>query len=50
MLPETTLEVLRGYWKQYKPGKWLFEGTRPGRHLSTRTVEKILKDASEKVE
>jgi len=49
MLSETVLEVLKEYWKQYKPEKWLFEGASPGRYLSTRTVEKILEHASKKV-
>ncbi|GAI26016.1 unnamed protein product, partial [marine sediment metagenome] len=42
------LEVLRDYWSQYKPEKWLFESIRADRHLSTRTVEKILEHACEK--
>ncbi len=48
MLSETALEVLRQYWKEYKPEKWLFEGAEADRYLSTRTVEKILKHACEK--
>ncbi|MEW6620224.1 MAG: tyrosine-type recombinase/integrase [bacterium] len=48
MLSEVALEILRGYWRKYKPEKWLFEGARVGRHLSTRTVEKILEDACKK--
>jgi hypothetical protein len=28
MLSETALEVLRQYWKEYKPKKWLFGGAR----------------------
>lgn len=48
MLSETALETLREYWKQYKPEKWLFAGTMGDRHLSTRTVEKILEHACEK--
>lgn len=49
MLSETALEVLRAYWREYKPEKWLFEGGRMGRYLSTRTVEKILEHACNKV-
>jgi site-specific recombinase XerD len=48
MLSETALDILRKYWREYKPGKWLFEGARAGRYLSTRTVEKILEHACEK--
>lgn len=49
MLSETALEILRQYWREHKPTKWLFEGARMGRYLSTRTVEKVLEYACEKV-
>jgi site-specific recombinase XerD len=48
LLSKTALEILREYWRKYKPAKWLFEGARDGRYLSTRTVEKILTHACEK--
>ena len=48
ILSETALGVLRQYWRRYKPNKWLFEGARAGRYISTRTVEKILEHACEK--
>lgn len=41
LLSETALEMLRQYWMEYKPKKWIFEGFRAGRYLSTGTVEKI---------
>jgi site-specific recombinase XerD len=48
LLSKTALEILREYWRKYKPAKWLFEGARDGRYLSTRTVEKLLTHACEK--
>jgi site-specific recombinase XerD len=39
---------LKAYWRQYKPQKWLFDGAKEGRYLTTRTVEKILENASKK--
>lgn len=48
MLSETALEILRGYWKKYKPGIWLFGGAKEGRYLSIRSVQKILEQACEK--
>jgi len=48
LLSEAALNVLRQYWKKYKPEKWLFGGAREGRYLSTRTVEKILEHACQK--
>ena len=48
MLSQTALQALKEYQEQYKSVKWLFEGARAGRYLSTRTVEKILEHACEK--
>jgi site-specific recombinase XerD len=48
MLSQIALQALKQYKEQYKPEKWLFEGAREGRYLSTRTVEKILEHACEK--
>jgi site-specific recombinase XerD len=48
ILSETALKFLRHYWKKYKPGKWLFEGARDGRYISTRTVQAIFEHAREK--
>lgn len=48
ILSERALETLRQYWREYKPTKWLFEGARDRRYLSTRTVEKILEHACKK--
>jgi len=48
LLSEKTLEVLRVYWRKYKPEKWLFGGAREGRYLSARAVEKILEHACQK--
>ncbi|MDI6891018.1 MAG: tyrosine-type recombinase/integrase [Thermodesulfovibrionales bacterium] len=50
MLSETALEVLRQYWKAYKPQKWLFEGARTDRYISIRTVQKILEHACKKAD
>lgn len=48
ILSVSALEILREYLGQYKPSKWLFEGTRIGKYISTRTVEKILEHACKK--
>ncbi|OIO31719.1 MAG: integrase [Nitrospirae bacterium CG1_02_44_142] len=50
LLSEMALQTLRGYWRQYKPDKWLFEGARAGRYISTRTVDKILEHACERAD
>lgn len=48
LLSETALKFLRQYWKKYKPRKWLFEGARVGRYISTRTVQAIFEHVREK--
>jgi integrase/recombinase XerD len=48
ILSETALKFLPQYWKKYKPRKWLFEGARGGRYISTRTVQAIFEHAREK--
>jgi site-specific recombinase XerD len=46
-LPESILEQLRDYYKQYKPCKHLFEGQN-GKRYSERSVQRIFKDALKK--
>ena len=48
ILSNTTLEILRQYWKEYQPGNWLFEGVKHGRHISTRTIQAIFEQAKDK--
>ena len=47
-LSNVALETLRIYYKSVKPKDWLFPGQKGGRHISTRTVEKVFEDAVEK--
>jgi site-specific recombinase XerD len=39
-LAQTLLEHLRGYWRRYRPGCWLFPSTDPRRALSAGAVQK----------
>ncbi len=39
------LKTLRIYYESVKPKNWLFPGQKEENHISTRTVEKIFKDA-----
>lgn len=48
ILSNFTLELLREYWKQYRPEKWLFEGLKAGKKYSKTSVRKIVKRAAEK--
>jgi len=40
LLSVRMLAELRAYWRTYRPGEWLFPGTR-GRHLSRDSAQKI---------
>jgi integrase/recombinase XerD len=37
------IELLRIYYKQYKPKVWLFEGQEPGRQYSEQSLQSVLK-------
>jgi integrase/recombinase XerD len=47
VLSTVALELLREYWKKFRPKEWLFE-TKPNVAMSTRTVEIIFKNALSK--
>lgn len=47
ILPESILEELREYYREYKPTEYLFEGQRGGRY-STRSVQQVFKNAMRK--
>jgi len=49
MLSETVLEIIREYWKEYKPNKCLFSGQDKEKPITTRTVEKIFSNICEAV-
>ncbi len=46
-LPETVLEQLRAYYKEYKPQKYLFEGQYGGQY-SIRSAQQVFKTAMRK--
>lgn len=48
MFSDIALQTLKDYWRKHKPVKWLFPGAKPNSHITTRTVEKILKQICEK--
>ena len=39
LLSKTNLEILRHYWRQYRPIEWLFPGKLPGQPLRTRAIQ-----------
>ncbi|MBP7653285.1 tyrosine-type recombinase/integrase [Candidatus Dependentiae bacterium] len=48
ILSEKVLGWLREYYMEYKPQEWLFEGQKPGAHLTVRTVEHIMEQGLER--
>jgi integrase/recombinase XerD len=48
LLSPVTLNLLRDYWKRYRPFSWLFPGCLPDRPISTRTIQKVFKKAKQK--
>lgn len=47
VLPESILEELRDYYRQYRPVEYLFEGINGGQY-SVRTVQQVFKTAMQK--
>ena len=41
ILSQTTLELLREYWKKYHPQEWLFPGAKGYDHLSTNSIQQL---------
>jgi integrase/recombinase XerD len=44
-LPQMIIDLLRNYYKEYKPKKWLFEGQMEGKPYSGRSIELVFKKA-----
>jgi integrase/recombinase XerD len=47
-LPERIVEMLRDYYKGYRPKVWLFEGQKPGTQYSPTSLQEVLKTGLEK--
>jgi len=48
LLSSVTLNLLRDYWRQYRPTIWLFPGRLPERPISTRAIQKTFEKARRK--
>ena len=42
---KATLKILRKYWKQYKPVKWLFPAPDKEKHITIRTAQRVFEMA-----
>lgn len=43
LLSQANLDILREYWKQYRPKYWLFEGKEKGSHMTRRGIQDMYK-------
>jgi site-specific recombinase XerD len=48
LLSDNTLDMLRIYWRAYKPERYLFEGQRRGKPISSETIQVVFKNACKK--
>ena len=48
LLSPRLLEELRAYWREYRPGTWLFEGRDAGFPLAVATAQKVFGRAKER--
>ncbi len=46
-ISDKVIEMLREYYKVYKPKVWLFEGQKPGEKYSEKSIQSVLKQALE---
>ncbi len=45
LLSANTLEMLRMYWRAYRPVRYLFEGQKKGQPISRGTIQKVFKES-----
>jgi site-specific recombinase XerD len=48
LLGERNLEMLRRYWKAYRPSEWLFPGRNASEPVSTSAIQRVFKASLEK--
>jgi len=48
LLADRAVAALRVYWKAYRPERWLFPGGRPERHLTPRSVQRVVARAAQR--
>jgi site-specific recombinase XerD len=45
ILSQTALDLLRQYWRQYRPKEWLFEGQKEGTYICYSSIRQIFVEA-----
>ena len=48
LLSQNTLDMLRMYWRAYKPVRYLFEGQKQGQPVSQSTIQQVFRRACKK--
>lgn len=47
-IPEKLIELLRDYYKKFRPQTWLFEGQKKGEQYTATSLQQVLKDSVKK--
>lgn len=50
LLSQVALEQLRKYYKLYKPETWLFTSSKPGDHITERSVQRVFENCCRKAQ
>jgi len=48
ILSQTALELLRQYWKKYRPTEWLFAGAEEHGHISMSSIQQLFQKAKKR--
>ena len=48
ILSETALELLRQYWRSYRPTEWLFSGAQGNGHISMSSIQQLFQKAKKR--
>jgi integrase/recombinase XerD len=48
ILSQMTLELLRQYWKKYRPTEWLFAGAKEHGHISMSSIQQLFQKAKKR--
>lgn len=50
LLSQNNLDLLREYWKRYKPNKFLFEGKNPNGYITERSIQRVFEKSKKKAQ
>lgn len=50
LLSHNNLDLLREYWKRYKPNNFLFEGKNPNGYITERSIQRVFEKSKDKAQ